>query len=86
MFISIIIPCFNEEKTLEKLIDKILEQKGFKKKIIIVDDYSSDGSISILKKIYKENKVDEVIFHKKNLGKGACIKSAQHFVEVIINF
>ena len=32
MFISIIIPCFNEEKTLEKLIDKILEQKGFKKK------------------------------------------------------
>ena len=81
MFISIIIPCFNEEKTLEKLIDKILEQKGFKKKIIIVDDYSSDGSISILKKIYKENKVDEVIFHKKNLGKGACIKSAQHFVE-----
>ena len=31
MFISIIIPCFNEEKTLENLIDKILEQKGFKK-------------------------------------------------------
>ena len=54
MIITIIIPCFNEEKTLEKLVNKILDQREFKKKIIIVDDNSSDGSISIIKKIYKE--------------------------------
>ena len=81
MMITIIIPCFNEENTLETLVDKILDQREFKKKIIIVDDNSSDRSISIIKKIYKEKKVDQVIFHEKNLGKGACIKSAQNFVE-----
>ncbi len=81
MMITIIIPCFNEENTLETIVDKILDQREFKKKIIIVDDNSSDRSISIIKKIYKEKKVDQVIFHEKNLGKGACIKSAQNFVE-----
>jgi dolichol-phosphate mannosyltransferase len=81
MLITVIIPCYNEENTLEKIVNKILDQKDFKIKIIIVDDNSKDLSTEIIKNNLMNNKVDKVIFHKKNLGKGACIKSAQPFVE-----
>jgi glycosyltransferase involved in cell wall biosynthesis len=73
--ISIIIPCYNEVSNLEKIIKKINQQKNIKKEIILVDDFSNDGSRYLIKKfLYK--KVDKVIYHKKNYGKGACIKSA----------
>ena len=76
--LTIIIPVYNEIKTIEKLIKKILKI-NIKKQLIIVDDGSSDGTELILKK-YK-NKIDKLIFHKKNLGKGAAIKSGQKYVK-----
>jgi len=75
--LTIIIPVYNETKTIEKLIKKILKI-NIKKQLIIVDDGSSDGTELILKK-YK-NRIDKLIFHKKNLGKGAAIKSGQKYV------
>ena len=80
MLITVIIPCYNEESTLEIIINKILQQKEFDKKIILVDDNSKDRSVEIIQNNLK-NRVDKIIFHKQNLGKGACIKSAQPFVE-----
>jgi glycosyltransferase involved in cell wall biosynthesis len=73
MLISIIIPCFNEINTLEKIVKKVLKQKNIKKKeIIIVDDGSNDGTQELIKKkLFKL--VDKVIFHKNNKGKGAAI-------------
>ena len=76
--LTIIIPAFKEKKSLPILLDKFINQK-FKKKIIVVDDNSSDGTRSIIKK-YKK-KINKIIFHKKNLGKGAAIKSAKRFVK-----
>ena len=71
--ISIIIPCYNESETIEIIIDKILAIKEFNIEIIIVDDFSSDGTIEILKtKIAK--KVDKILFNEKNFGKGYCIR------------
>lgn len=76
--LSIIIPVYNETRTIEKILNKIIKLK-LDKQIIIVDDNSTDGTkIKILK--YKK-KVDKIIFHKTNLGKGAAIKSAQKFVK-----
>jgi dolichol-phosphate mannosyltransferase len=75
--LTIIIPVYNEIKTIEKLIKKILKI-NIKKQLIIVDDGSSDGTELILKK-YK-NRIDKLIFHKKNIGKGAAIKSGQKYV------
>ena len=75
--LTIIIPVYNEIKTIEKLIKKILEI-DIKKQLIIVDDGSSDGTKLVLAK-YK-NKIDKLIIHKKNLGKGAAIKSGQRHV------
>lgn len=73
MLISIIIPCFNEKNTLEKIVKKILKQNNIKKKeIIIVDDGSYDGTQELInQKLCKI--VDKVIFHKNNKGKGAAI-------------
>lgn len=76
--LTIIIPVYNEIKTIEKLINKILIL-NIKKQIIVVDDGSSDGTELILKKLKK--KISKLITHKKNLGKGAAIKSAQKFVK-----
>jgi glycosyltransferase involved in cell wall biosynthesis len=76
--LTIIIPCFNEINTLLKIINKIKKQK-IKKQIILVDDHSKDGTRELIKnKLTK--KIDKIIFHKKNYGKGQCIISAKKFI------
>jgi dolichol-phosphate mannosyltransferase len=77
--LTIIIPCYNEKKTVIKLLDKIEKLNYIDKEIIIVDDKSNDGSIDLIKN-YKFQSKNKKIFHEKNLGKGAAIKSAQKFV------
>jgi len=77
--VSIIIPVYNEKNTVEKLLNKIHKLTSIKKEIIVVDDASSDGTTLILKK--NKKKITKLIYHKKNLGKGAAIKSAQKFVK-----
>ena len=75
--LTVIIPVYNENKTIEKLINKILKL-NIKKQLIVVDDGSTDGTDLILKKLKK--KIHKLIIHKKNLGKGAAIKSGQKYV------
>ena len=53
--LTIIVPIFNEERTIIHLIDKIEKQTYIKKQIILIDDFSSDGSVEKLKK-YKFKK------------------------------
>ena len=77
--ITVIIPCYNEIKTISSLIDKVYKQK-LKKQIIVVDDFSTDGTRKILKKKLKK-KINKIIFHKKNYGKGAAINTAKKFVK-----
>ena len=77
MKLSIIIPCYNEKQTIEKIVSKILKVK-IQKEIIIIDDFSNDGSSDIIKKISGSN--IKKIFHKKNLGKGAAIKTAKKHI------
>ena len=75
MKISIIIPCFNEEKTLSKIVDKVLQFQSFEKEIIIVDDCSKDNTPNIIKDLVLKFKEIKTIKHDKNYGKGAGIKS-----------
>ena len=74
MKLSIIIPVYNEKKTIIKILGRINKIK-VSKEIIIIDDYSNDGSREIIKKINQKNV--KKIFHKKNMGKGAGIISAK---------
>jgi len=73
MIISVIIPVFNEAKTLEEVIKKV-EGLNIEKEIIAVDDGSTDGSLDVLTKLANEERV-KLVKHEKNCGKGAAIKS-----------
>ena len=68
---SIIIPCFNEVKTVKTIIDLVKDSSYPDKEIIIIDDCSTDGSRELLKSDLA-SKVDKVIFHDKNSGKGTA--------------
>lgn len=74
--LSIIVPVYNEEKTVLPLLAKVHSVKlmGLRKQIIVVDDGSSDGTPRLLKKVkYPEV---AVLQHAKNRGKGAAIRTA----------
>ena len=79
MKLSIIIPVFNEINTIETIVDKINDLQSLNKEILIVDDFSNDGTSCLLKNVvYK--KVHKIVYHEKNLGKGAAIRSAKNLV------
>jgi dolichyl-phosphate beta-glucosyltransferase len=72
--LSIVIPVYNEEKRIEKTLNKILEYikiKKIKYEIIIVDDFSKDKTIDVIKK-FKEKII--ILKNNKNYGKGYSIK------------
>ena len=71
--LSIIIPCYNEEKTLLSVINEIESFQDYKKEIIIVDDGSNDKTKDILKEIKKE--YIKIFYHDRNYGKGKAIQT-----------
>ncbi len=77
--ISIIIPVYNEEKTITKILDVLIKiNLGLKKELIIVDDGSKDNSKKNIENyIKKHKKISNIVFRflsKKNGGKGSAIK------------
>jgi len=79
-YLSIIIPCYNEKKTIIQIVNHIKNLKRIKKQIILVDDGSNDGTRQLIK-TKLQNKVDKMIFHKINKGKGAAIISAIKYIK-----
>ena len=77
--LSIIIPCYNEKNTIEKILKKIdlsLINYGFLNyEILVVDDFSIDGTKEVLKNLPNKEKI-QIFFHDNNLGKGAAIHTA----------
>jgi glycosyltransferase involved in cell wall biosynthesis len=73
--LSIIIPVYNEEKTILKIVDKVRKAKALdlKKEIIIVDDCSIDRTKKTLKSI--KDKPIKIFYHNENMGKGAAIRT-----------
>jgi glycosyltransferase involved in cell wall biosynthesis len=74
MKLSIIIPVYNESKTISEILRRIekVNLGKIKKEIILVDDFSTDGSREIIK---KSNKKYKKVFQEKNQGKGAALKA-----------
>lgn len=77
MKLPVIIPVYNEKKTILQLIDKV-RAVALDKEIIIVNDGSTDGSKEILDNIKDEN--IKIIHHSQNLGKGAAIRTALSYI------
>ena len=75
--LTIIMPVYNETRTISQILQKIFKIK-IDKQLIVVDDFSSDGSRE--KILSFKDRIDKIILHEKNLGKGAAIKSAKEFI------
>jgi len=73
MKLSIIIPVFNEKNTIAAVIQAVRNSPVAEKEIIIVDDFSSDGTRELL--LAMSGQYDELVLQEKNLGKGAAIRS-----------
>ena len=73
MKISIVIPCYNESSTISKIIEKVKNEKNYEKEIIVIDDFSTDGTREILKNDISE-KIDELILNDRNFGKGYSVR------------
>ncbi|PJE70023.1 glycosyl transferase [Candidatus Shapirobacteria bacterium CG10_big_fil_rev_8_21_14_0_10_48_15] len=77
MKLSMIIPVFNEKKTLGELIRRVMAVSlpGVKKEIIIVDDKSTDSSRKVLGQIKKQSPQFKILYHQRNQGKGAAVRT-----------
>lgn len=74
MKLSIIIPIFNEKKTIQEIVTRVLATR-LAYEIILVDDYSTDGTREILSLLMKKKRNIRVVMHERNLGKGAAIRT-----------
>ena len=83
MLLSVIIPVYNEKNTILKILEKVKSVKIDKidKEIIIVDDFSNDGTREILESLKGKDEKLKIIFQKKHVGKGFAIRTALKFVE-----
>jgi glycosyltransferase involved in cell wall biosynthesis len=77
MMLSVVIPCFNERRTIRQIVAKVQAAVACDLEIIIVDDASTDGSGEIVDKLASEQV--KVVHHPKNRGKGAAMETGfQH--------
>lgn len=86
MKLSVVMPVYNEVRFIEAILEKVIAAKveGVDKEIIVVDDFSTDGTREKLSKIKEKNV--KVVFHDVNKGKGSAVKTGLHYAsgDVII--
>ena len=78
IILTIIVPAYNEKKSISKIIDQINEKIIYTKQIIVIDDFSNDGTRDVIQNL---SNIDKIVFHQRNMGKGAAIKSAIPFIK-----
>jgi glycosyltransferase involved in cell wall biosynthesis len=74
MKVSIVIPCYNEKDTIEKIVEAVLQVPLESREIIVIDDCSDDGTQDVLKQKVSQM-IDQIIYHPINRGKGAALRS-----------
>jgi len=72
--VSIVVPCFNEKNSILEIVEAVIGSPVPNKEIIVVDDCSTDGTREILQQQI-EPLVDKIIYHEKNKGKGAALRT-----------
>lgn len=75
--LSVIIPCYNEERTLRSLVEKVIRvpRCNLDLEVIIIDDSSTDDSMKIIESLTEEFKEIKSISHNINQGKGAALRT-----------
>jgi glycosyltransferase involved in cell wall biosynthesis len=72
--LSVVIPCYNERHTIREIVARVRAAPVESKEIIVVDDYSSDGTRELIQSEVAAL-VDRVVYHDRNRGKGAALRS-----------
>lgn len=75
--LSIVIPCYNEAPTLERVVERVLaaDASGLEKEVVLVDDGSRDGSADIARAIAGRTPAVRALIHETNRGKGAALRT-----------
>ncbi len=74
MKLSIVIPCYNEVRTIRTIVDAVRAAPVADREIIVVDDCSRDGTRDLLKSEIAPL-VDKILYHEVNQGKGAALRT-----------
>jgi glycosyltransferase involved in cell wall biosynthesis len=78
MLLSVVIPAYNEIRTLEAIVERIgqvdLSAWGLSMELVVVDDCSQDGTVQVAQRLAEEGRV-RLIRHEKNQGKGAALQT-----------
>jgi glycosyltransferase involved in cell wall biosynthesis len=74
MKVSVVIPCFNERNTIEQIVRAVRTSPVKDVEIVIVDDFSTDGTTDVLKEKVA-SVADRIIYHPQNRGKGAALRT-----------
>jgi glycosyltransferase involved in cell wall biosynthesis len=74
MKISVVMPVYNEIGTIDEILTRV-QAVAMEKEIVIVDDYSTDGTRERLEKIEQEHGNVKVFYHQRNQGKGAALRT-----------
>ena len=84
--LSLVIPCYNEESTLQSIIEEVLQLKSevTELELVIVDDCSADGSREVARSLAAAHPEIKLCFHEKNMGKGAALRTG--FMEATGDF
>jgi glycosyltransferase involved in cell wall biosynthesis len=75
LLLSVLIPVYNERNTIEVILEQV-RHVPVRMQIICVDDCSTDGTRDILQRLKDAGRIDTLIFHEVNRGKGAAIRTA----------
>jgi len=73
--LTVVIPVYNEKNTIGMIVERV-EAVPIEKEIILVDDYSTDGTRDILQQLQSEG--IRVLYHERNMGKGAALRTGFH--------
>ena len=77
--LSVIVPCFNEERNIEQSLNRLLKELWINE-IIVVDDCSTDQTLNIVKNLKTFNPKIKIIESEKNQGKGAAIAKSKPYI------
>ncbi len=73
--LSVLVPVYNERDTIDLIVDRV-NATPMRKEIICVNDMSTDGTAEILERLLAQGRIDRLIHHQENRGKGAAIREA----------
>lgn len=74
MKVSVVIPCYNESKTIEEIVQAVRSSGVPDLEIVVVDDFSTDGTRELLETRLREV-TDVILYHSENQGKGATLRT-----------